>query len=100
VHKAALVVANSGKTGKRRELNSIEIVKGLKSTGHMPIVRPPKIVRIWIAPWVDGNEDLNMDTYIYTEIRGKKWLLGEKIPESSSSNASFNNVGRIINAIE
>lgn len=95
-HKTALFVASAEKTGQLREPNNIEIVKGLKSSGQMPILRPPKIVRIWIAPWVDGNDDLNMDTYIYTEIREKKWILGEDIP----SNTSAENIGRIYDALE
>lgn len=98
-HKVALLVSSSEKSRQRRDMESVEIVKGLKSDGHMPILRPPKIVRIWIAPWVDGNEDLNMDTYIYTEIREKKWVLGEKMLNGGPDNAS-KNIGRIINTLE
>jgi conjugal transfer pilus assembly protein TraV len=100
VHKAALLVSSSEKTGQHRDLNNVEIVKGLKNSRHMPILRPPKIVRIWIAPWVDGNEDLNMDTYIYTEISGKKWILGEKMPNSGGSDTVSKNIGSIINTLE
>ncbi len=100
VHKAALLVSSSEKTGQHRELNNVEIVKGLKNSRHMPILRPPKIVRIWIAPWVDGNEDLNMDTYIYTEIRGKKWVIGERIPIRGGPDISPVSFGRIIDALE
>lgn len=34
-------------------------------------------MRIWIAPWEDNAGDLNLSGYIYTEIKGRKWLLGE-----------------------
>ncbi len=99
-HYAALIVSSLNNSGQHRDLNSVEIVKGMKGDDQLPILRPPKVVRIWFAPWVDSNEDLNMDTYIYTEIRGTKWILGEKTPGSGRSNTLPGNIGRITGALE
>lgn len=57
------------------------IIKNIRNNeDRFPILRPPKIARIWIAPWIDGNGDLNMGSFIYTEIEGKKWIFGEETP--------------------
>ncbi len=45
--------------------------------GPIPIRRAPKVIRIWLAPWIDQDEDLHQPGYIYAEIKGRKWLMGE-----------------------
>jgi type IV conjugative transfer system lipoprotein TraV len=70
-----------------------EIIKDITANEDMiPILRAPKIARIWIAPWVDGNGDLNMESFVYTEIEGKKWIMGDKTSDVSreSLEKSFN----------
>lgn len=37
-----------------------------------------KVMRIWIASWQDGQGDLNIPSYVYTEIEPKQWLIGKK----------------------
>lgn len=37
---------------------------------------PPKVMRIWIAPWEDSRGDLHAPGYLYTEIEPRRWSLG------------------------
>lgn len=37
-----------------------------------------KVMRIWIASWQDRQGDLNIPSYIYTEIEPKQWFIGKK----------------------
>ncbi|MCP5110725.1 MAG: SDR family NAD(P)-dependent oxidoreductase, partial [bacterium] len=30
-----------------------------------PVLTPPRILRVWIAPWEDENRDLHSETYLY-----------------------------------
>lgn len=56
------------------------VVRAIKMNEEKPLRVPPKIVRIWIAPWEDSDGDLHQPEYIYSEITDKKgrWLFGEK----------------------
>lgn len=42
----------------------------------IPLLEQPKVLRIWIAPWVDQNETLNYPSYKFTEITPRKWNFG------------------------
>lgn len=42
----------------------------------MPIREPAKVMRVWIAPWTDKNDDLHWPSYVYTEIQRRKWSFG------------------------
>lgn len=37
---------------------------------------PPKVMRIWIAPWEDSRGDLHAPGYLYTEIEPRRSSLG------------------------
>jgi conjugal transfer pilus assembly protein TraV len=41
-----------------------------------PVRAPAQIMRVWIAPWVDKNDNLNYPGVIYTEITPRKWVVG------------------------
>jgi hypothetical protein len=93
----ALIVASPSKTGRsdqgKPKADTKEADKGKKTINDMPdtgeeipILRPPKIARIWIAPWIDGNGDLYMESFIYTEIEGKRWVIGNEIPGTTKEN--------------
>lgn len=63
------------------------ITKDIQSSDKsIPILRPPKIARIWLAPWIDGSGDLHMESFIYTEIEGKKWVIGD-MPDGANENS-------------
>lgn len=40
----------------------------------VPIRTPAVVMRIWIAPWIDDNDDLIAPGYVYTEIEPRKWI--------------------------
>lgn len=44
--------------------------------GPVPIRTPARVMRIWIAPWEDGDGDLIVSGYVYTEIEPRRWLIG------------------------
>lgn len=67
------------KKSRQKNVDVVDVVKNLDYEEKFPILKPPKIIRIWISPWIDNNGDLNMGSYIYTEIEDKKWVIGEEI---------------------
>jgi len=68
-----------------QERPSTQIVKRLALDKNLPVRIPPKIIRIWIAPWEDADGDLHQPGYIFSEINDRRgrWIFGEK--ETSSS---------------
>jgi conjugal transfer pilus assembly protein TraV len=70
------------KKEKREEVISedVEVVRNLSYEEGKPIRLPPRVIRIWIAPWEDSDGDLHQPSYIYSEIspRRGRWLFGEK----------------------
>jgi hypothetical protein len=88
---AALVVQSDSGIIEQRALRSEkealtdkEIIKNMSDReGETPILRPPRIARIWISPWIDSSGDLHMESFIYTEIEGKKWVIGDEAPETT-----------------
>ncbi len=42
-----------------------------------PILEPAKVMRVWIAPWVDENQDLHWPSYVFSEITPRRWSFGE-----------------------
>lgn len=47
--------------------------------GPLPVRTPSRIMRIWVAPYQDTLGDLVTGQYVYTEIEGRKWTLGQKV---------------------
>jgi conjugal transfer pilus assembly protein TraV len=37
---------------------------------------PPKVLRIWIAPWEDSDGDLQAPSYVFTELEPRRWIIG------------------------
>lgn len=44
----------------------------------MPIRTAAEIMRIWVAPWEDGDGDLHADGFVYTEVNQRRWNLGNR----------------------
>ncbi|RCW64063.1 conjugal transfer pilus assembly protein TraV [Marinobacter nauticus] len=40
----------------------------------VPIRTPAQVMRVWIAPWEDKNENLKISSYVFTEIEARKWM--------------------------
>lgn len=41
-----------------------------------PVRVPATIMRIWLAPWIDANDDLHFPSHIYSEIQPRRWAFG------------------------
>ena len=39
---------------------------------------PPKVLRIWIAPWEDSDGDLQAPSYVFTELEPRRWIIGNQ----------------------
>lgn len=59
----------------------------------VPIRTPAVVMRIWIAPWIDRNDDLMAPGYVYTEIEPRRWIYGGDRFRSSTAFAPLRNVG-------
>lgn len=46
------------------------------NSNPMPILEQPKVMRVWVAPWVDENQTLNYPSYKFKEITPRKWNFG------------------------
>ncbi len=51
----------------------------------LPIRTQARVMRIWMAPWEDDDGDLHADGFLYTEIEGRKWNLGERFDSPSET---------------
>lgn len=41
-----------------------------------PLRTPPQIMRVWIAPWIDKQDNLHMNGFVFTEVASRKWSFG------------------------
>lgn len=55
----------------------------------MPLRQASQVMRIWVAPWVDSNDNLNWATYVYTEVTPKRWSFGEQEVRHQGMPAAF-----------
>ncbi|MEW6682675.1 MAG: type IV conjugative transfer system lipoprotein TraV [Nitrospirota bacterium] len=44
--------------------------------GQPPIRSAPKILRVWIAPWIDDEGDLHQEGYVYVVVDHGAWTFG------------------------
>jgi conjugal transfer pilus assembly protein TraV len=42
-----------------------------------PIRESSQVMRVWVAPWIDSEDNLHWSTYFFTEVTAKKWNFGE-----------------------
>lgn len=51
----------------------------LPQTGNViPVVEPPRVMRVWIGPWVDSHGNLHMAQRVYTQIVPRRWSIGAR----------------------
>lgn len=43
----------------------------------LPVRTPAKVMRIRVFPWEDNSRDLHTGGYVYTEVEGRTWTIGE-----------------------
>lgn len=55
------------------------------SGGPRPVREPARVARIWIAPWVDKQDNLHLAQIHYTEIKPRTWTVGKPEVAAGSS---------------
>lgn len=43
-----------------------------------PLVTQTRVLRVWVAPWVDKNKDLHWPGLMFTKIQTSQWNYGEE----------------------
>ncbi|WP_049820962.1 TraV family lipoprotein [Methylibium petroleiphilum] len=80
-------VARSDASGGERRTPNERSVPGLNAQtlglvgatiGGRPVREPAQVMRIWIAPWIDKNDDLHYPSYLFTEVQARRWTFGKQ----------------------
>lgn len=50
--------------------------RGGSNLEPVPVLEQAKVMRIWIAPWVDKNKDLHWPGMIFTQVQARQWSVG------------------------
>lgn len=53
----------------------------------IPIRTPSQVMRIWVAPYVDRNGDLQAPGFVYTEIEPRRWIMKTQTDDGMNSRA-------------
>lgn len=79
VHEKYIEKGKGTKPSEALPSEEASVVRQLAIQGEKPIRLPPRVIRIWIAPWEDADGDLHQPSFIYSEISPKRgrWLFGE-----------------------
>lgn len=76
--------------------NVIGTSAGSVAKGPRPVREAAKVVRIWIAPWVDREDNLHLAQTQYTEVSPRTWTVGIEEVKSGSGyvipHTAFNNI--------
>lgn len=43
-----------------------------------PILEEAQVMRVWVAPFIDSNQDLQWPGHIFTEVTPRRWSFGER----------------------
>ncbi len=79
----------------RKEISSyIKSVLPKPSKEIIPLRTPAMVMRIFVAPWESKNGDLNVPSYVYTEIEKRRWMIGNKAITLNRSIKPLNNTTR------
>lgn len=77
--------ADKVQDGKKTVLHQYSRVAVPRIGQPVPIRTQAQVMRIWMAPWEDEEGDLHADGYLYTEIQGRRWNLGENFTAPGST---------------
>jgi len=44
--------------------------------GSIPVLQPAQVLRIWVGPWTDANDNLIWPTYVFTQVKTRTWNFG------------------------
>jgi len=76
---------NNSQVQTKSALSSVKPVAVPRIDQPIPIRTEASVMRIWTAPWEDDAGDLHADGFLYTEIEGRKWNLGNRFKSPSST---------------
>jgi conjugal transfer pilus assembly protein TraV len=48
---------------------------------------PPRILRLWIAPWEDADGDLHEASHVHVIVNAGRWRIDQRAPASASRTA-------------
>lgn len=69
----------------------------------VPVRTPAKVMRVWIAPWQDESDFLHGSEYVFAEVEGRKWSLGDGKVFPAGKKAGANkaeNIQRIVTPLK
>ena len=58
--------------------NLVGLTTNVEGNPVKPIREKNMVLRIWIAPWIDKEDNLNMPGHVFTDVSPKKWAFGEQ----------------------
>jgi len=58
----------------------------------VPIKTQQGVMRVWISPWVDKDDQLHTGEYVFKNITDSEWLVGAKVDLSSEFGGSKNRI--------
>lgn len=70
------------KTTKNVQLEQMQVPLQFSYDGDV-LRKDVRVLRIWVAPWVDKSDDLHLSTLIYTDIEKRKWEIGTQYQKSN-----------------
>lgn len=71
-----------GKTEKERVSTAkprapiLEAPGGVPPDAATPLRSAPKVLRVWVAPWIDRDGDLHQKGYLYIIVDAGRWAIG------------------------
>ncbi|QCF28136.1 type IV conjugative transfer system lipoprotein TraV [Hydrocarboniclastica marina] len=83
------VVASKGQSNESTE-DQVRIIEDryvapTTPAKPVPIRTPAKVMRVWVSPWEDTDGNLNISSYVYTEIEPRRWVYDNQERPSQSS---------------
>lgn len=67
-----------GAKGEGRAADSHMRSPVLETEREIPVRTPAKVMRVWIAPWEDESGTLHASEYLFKEIEGRRWSIGNR----------------------
>jgi conjugal transfer pilus assembly protein TraV len=71
-----------------------EPVRGMGYSGPVPVRSAAHLIRIWVAPWESTEGRLNLPNYIYAEVQGRRWSIGEGRLEVTPAITPLEDIGQ------
>lgn len=51
----------------------------------IPLKTQHSVMRIWIAPWIDKNEELHSGEFVFKNIVNSEWAIGSRIADTGNA---------------